>query len=85
MRNAAIADTAPTSDRITQYDEEHFALYLQLLDASRAEATDEEMCRTALGRDPTSDAGALQALQSHLARARWMCEHGFKDLLKSRQ
>jgi len=56
-----------------------------LLDASQAEAAEEEMCRTLLGRDPRTDAGALKALQSHLARAQWMCEHGFRDLLKSRE
>lgn len=85
MRNAAVADRAPDADRVTAYDEAHFALYLRLLDASQADADPKEMCRTILGRDPELDPEGLNSLDSHLNRARWMCENGYKDLLSSRQ
>ena len=85
MSNAAVADRAPGDDHVTAYDEAHFALYLRLLDASQADANRREMCRTILGRDPDLDPESLNSLDSHLNRARWMCENGYKDLLSSRQ
>jgi hypothetical protein len=85
MSNPAIADRAPGADHVTAYDEAHFALYLRLLDASQADANMKEMCRTILGRDPDLDPEGLNSLDSHLNRARWMCENGYKDLLSSRE
>lgn len=85
MRNLAVADRAPGDNHVTAYDETHFALYLRLLDASQADANPKEMCRTILGRDPDLDPEGLNSLDSHLNRARWMCENGYKDLLSSRQ
>ena len=85
MRKAAVADRAPDADCVTAYDEAHFALYLRLLDASRADANSKEMCRMILGRDPDLDPESLNSLNSHLKRARWMCENGYKDLLTSRE
>jgi hypothetical protein len=61
------------------------SLYLRLLDAVDADAETDEMCRTLLNRDPASDPEARRTLQSHLERARWISEQGFKDLLKSSQ
>ena len=85
MRDAAVADRAPDADRVTAYDEAHFALYLRLLDASQADANPKDMCRTILGRDPDLDPEGLNCLDSHLNRAHWMCENGYKDLLTSRE
>lgn len=85
MRNPAVADRAPADDHVTAYDEAHFALYLRLLDASQAAANPKEMCRMILGRDPDLDPEGMNSLDSHLSRARWMCENGYKDLLSSRE
>jgi hypothetical protein len=78
-----IADEVPWSDQVTSYDEAHFVVYLRLLDASVAGAGDEEMSRLVLGIDPTREpARAQKALRSHLERARWMMQAGYRDLLE---
>lgn len=79
-----VSDLVPWDDKITPYDKANFSLYLRLLDAVDAGASSEEMCHMILDRDPVADPdGAKKSLESHLARARWMCEQGYKDLLKS--
>ena len=78
-----IADEAPWSDTVTDYDEAHFVVYLRLLDAQAEGASDEEMARIVLGIDPkTSPQRARTALETHLSRARWMTAYGYKELLK---
>jgi hypothetical protein len=78
-----VADLVPCDDKITPYDQAHFSRYLRLLDAVDTGASSDEMCRTILDRDPVADPdGAKKTLESHLARARWMCERGYKDILK---
>ena len=78
-----IADEVPWSDQVTEYDEEHFITYLRLLDADAKGACKEEMARIVLGIDAAKEPErARKALESHLARARWMTEHGYRDLLK---
>ena len=80
--NPAIADVVPWAEHVTEYDEQHFVVYLRLLDASAEGATNEEMSRLVLGIDPVKDADrARRAVDSHLRRARWMTEHGYRDLL----
>ena len=79
-----VADLVPWDEKITSYDQAHFSRYLRLLDAVDAGASPDEICRTILDRDPVADPiAAKQTLESHLARARWMYEHGYKDLLRS--
>jgi hypothetical protein len=81
-RDPEIADEVPWSEQVTAYDERHFIVYLRLLDANADGATDDEMCRIVLKIDPTKEPKrARQALESHLRRARWMTEHGYRDLL----
>jgi len=78
-----IADEVPWSDTVTDYDQRHLIVYLRLLDARADGATDEEMVRIVLGIDPAKEpVRARSALETHLSRARWMTEHGYKDLLK---
>lgn len=80
--NPEIADEVPWSEHVTPYDEQHFIVYVRLLDASADSATDEEMSRVVLGIDPVKEPErARRALDSHLRRARWMTEHGYRDLL----
>lgn len=80
-----VADLVPWDDKITPYDKAHFSRYLRLLDAVDTDATSDDMCLAILDRDPTANPdGAKKTLESHLARARWLSEQGYKDLLKSR-
>jgi hypothetical protein len=82
--NPDIADEVPWCDHVTPYDEAHFVVYLRLLDASKGGASEDEMLRIVLGIDPAKEPErARQALQSHLKRARWMTEMGYRDLLDS--
>jgi len=79
-----VADLVPWDDKITPYDQAHFSRYLRLLDAVDVGASSDEICRTILDRDPVADPdGAKKTLESHLARARWMYEQGYKGMLKS--
>jgi hypothetical protein len=78
-----IADDVPWSDHVTDYDRDHFVIYVRLLDAERDGASEDDMARTILGIDPTKEPDrAKRALASHLKRAHWMTKQGFKDLLK---
>jgi len=77
-----IADEVPWSETITEYDEAHYVVYLRLLDASAEGASIDEMARVVLGIDPGLDAcRAQKAVASHLRRAKWMTEEGYRRLL----
>jgi hypothetical protein len=77
-----LADAPPASDRVTSYDEQHFATYLRLLDAQADEAEPEEVMRIVLGLDPACEPErARRIYESHLARALWMTRQGWRDLL----
>ncbi|WP_240621421.1 DNA -binding domain-containing protein [Caulobacter zeae] len=77
-----IADEVVWSDSLTAYDQEHLAVYLRLLDADQAGADWREAARLVLGRCAEDDPGAARACwESHLRRARWMTEVGYRLLL----
>lgn len=77
-----IADTAPSDDGITDYDRLHLVTYLRLLDAAADGADPGEVARIVLGIDPVAEPErALRVHASHLARARWMTEHGYRHLV----
>ena len=78
-----VADTAPTDRALTGYDEQHLVTYLRLLDAETDGADWHEVAKLVLHIDPASEpARARRAWESHLARARWMTEHGYRHLLE---
>jgi hypothetical protein len=78
-----LADVAPSEPRITDYDRSHLATYLRLLDAAGEGAPWDEVARVVLGLDPSHDTeGARRIHDSHLARARWISDHGYRDLLQ---
>lgn len=80
-----IAEQAPTEAWITDYDREHFGVYLRLIDATNAKAPWREAAKIVLGLDLDGDADRAKAIyDSHIARARWMVENGFRDLLRER-
>jgi hypothetical protein len=78
-----VADTAPTDPTLTDYDRLHFVTYLRLLDADSEGADWREVARIVLHIDPDREpARARTAFDSHLARAKWMTEHGYRHLLR---
>ena len=78
-----VADSAPTDAVLTGYDEQHKIIYLRLLDADAANADWREVAKIVLQIDPDKEPErARRAWETHLARARWMTEHGYKFLLQ---
>jgi hypothetical protein len=83
MITTAFADEPPRGPTLTDYDRQHLVLYLRLLDAADEDAEWTEVVRVLFGIDPSRDGErARRVYDSHLARARWMTEHGYQDLLK---
>ena len=78
-----VADTAPTTTTLTGYDEQHLITYLRLLDAETDGADWKEVARIVLHIDPDREPDrARRAWETHLARARWMTEQGYRQLLR---
>lgn len=79
-----IADEAPSADSITAYDEAHFVTYLRLLDAEADGADWREAAQVILRLDPAVDPEhARGCWKSHLQRARWTAERGYRHLLEA--
>src|SRR5216684_5271542 len=78
-----VADTAPSDSVLTVYDEEHLITYLRLLDADAEGADWRDVARIVLHLDPDHDSNrARRAFESHLSRAKWITEHGYRHLLR---
>ena len=78
-----VADVAPNESVLTTYDEQHLVTYWRLLDAEAAGADWKEVTRLVLHIDPDREpVRARNAFDSHLARARWMADHGYRHLLR---
>ncbi|MCP3475590.1 DUF2285 domain-containing protein [Bradyrhizobium sp. CCGUVB1N3] len=78
-----VADLAPTDAALTSYDEQHLVTYWRLLDAEADGADWSEVARIVLHIDPDREPGrARSAFDSHLARAKWMADQGYRDLLR---
>ena len=78
-----VADAAPTDAMLTPYDYEHRTTYLCLLDADAEGADWQEVTRIVLHIDPEREpARARRTFDSHLARAKWMTEYGYRLLLR---
>ena len=76
------AEKAPRSPVITAYDEAHFAIYLRLLDAKSKAASEDAMLDIILDAAPGMNRDkARRALLSHLKRALWMSDEGYRGLL----
>jgi Uncharacterized conserved protein (DUF2285) len=86
MRDAVIVsflDSPPTSDALTDYDRAHLVLYLQLLDAEADGADWRDVVRVVFEIEPDDDLKRAKLIHdSHLARARWMTETGYRLLLR---
>ncbi|MET4022136.1 DUF2285 domain-containing protein [Bradyrhizobium sp. S3.2.12] len=78
-----VADVAPHEPVLTTYDEQHLVTYWRLLDAEADGADWKEVTRIVLHIDPDREAArARNAFDSHLARAKWMADHGYRELLR---
>jgi hypothetical protein len=78
-----VADLAPADTLLTRYDEEHVVTYLRMLDADAEVADWREIELIVLHVDPEREAArGRRAFDTHLARARWMTEHGYRQLLR---
>ena len=85
MTQAAFLDRPPESATLTDYDRAHMKLYLRLLDAATDGAAWQEAVSVLFGIDPDKNPErARRVHDSHLARARWMTEHGYRLLANER-
>jgi hypothetical protein len=81
--NPDVADLAPAGPALTVYDEEHAITYMRMLDAEAEGADWREVSRIVLHIDPEREPDrARRAFESHLARARWMTQQGYRQLLR---
>ncbi|RTL95974.1 DUF2285 domain-containing protein [Ancylobacter aquaticus] len=79
-------DEPPISQTLTTYDREHMALYLRLLDSARDGADWQEAVQILFGLDPTREPRRCRQIHdTHLARAQWMTEHGYRELVRTAQ
>jgi len=78
-----VADIAPSDSVLTIYDEKHLVTYLRLLDAEAEGADWRDVARIVLHLDPENEPDrARRTFDSHLSRAKWMTEHGYRQLLR---
>lgn len=81
----AFEDQPPQLDRVSPYDERHLASYIRLLDAEAEGADWREAVAIIFGLDPEKDPERARLVHdSHLARARWMRDQGYRHLLEPR-
>lgn len=83
LRDPDVADLAPTDAVLTVYDEEHIITYLRMLDAEKEGADWREVAQIVLHINPEIEPDrAKRAFDTHLTRAKWMTEHGYRQLLR---
>lgn len=79
-------DEPPPSEALTSYDREHMKLYMRLLDAERDGACWREAVQVLFGLDPAQEPRRCRNIHdTHLARAHWMTERGYRELVKEAQ
>jgi hypothetical protein len=78
----AFLDQPPESPALTSYDRAHMKLYLRLLDADADGADWREAVPILFGIDPDQEPERARLIHNtHLARARWMTERGYRQLV----
>lgn len=76
-------DCTPAGETLTDYDRSHIRLYARLLDATADGADWCEIVEVLFGIDPRLEPDRARRVHaSHLARARWMTETGYRQLLE---
>lgn len=85
MATPPFDDRPLQTERVNAYDERHFVTYLRLLDADEEGADWREVVLIVFGLDPAREPDRAKIVHdSHLARARWMTEKGYRHLLEPR-
>lgn len=83
MKKPGFLNKPPDSAELTGYDRAHMKEYMRVLDAATDGADWREAVAVIFGIDPTAEPErARRVHDSHLARARWMTEHGYRQLLR---
>jgi hypothetical protein len=78
-----IAENAPDEPFLTAYDMSHLVTYLRLLDADADGADWREAASIVLNLEVEKEPERTkQVWQSHLTRAKWMTETGYRHLLR---
>lgn len=86
MKQIDFLDEPPISEALTDYDHSHKVLYLRLLDATDDGADWREIASVLFGIDAAREPErARHVIDSHLARARWMTETGYRLLLREKR
>lgn len=84
MEDDNFQSSPPDSKTLTEYDETHLVDYLRLLDADLENADWKEIMSIIFGIDPDEDESKSKAMyESHLARAKWISQSGYAQLLKN--
>lgn len=82
MTKEDFLDQPPGGAALTAYDRAHFKLYLRLLDADAEGADWQEVVEVLFGICAKAEPErAARVHASHLARAKWMTESGYSQLL----
>ncbi|WP_284394584.1 DNA -binding domain-containing protein [Devosia yakushimensis] len=82
MTRTTFLDAPPESPELTEYDRAHMKAYMRVLDAATEGADWREAVAVIFEIDPEVEPErARRVHDSHLARARWMTEHGYRKLL----
>lgn len=83
MIHETFIDEPPQSAALTTYDRAHMTLYMRLLDAESDGADWREAVEVLFGIDPSKEPErASRVHRSHLARARWMTNQGYRHLAR---
>lgn len=86
MTQAELRERAPQGEPLTDYDRAQATVYLRLLDAEAAGADWREVAAIVLKVDPAREPDRAHTMhETHLARAHWLRDGGYKDLLNSTQ
>lgn len=84
MTQAELRERAPEGVPLTEYDREIAPIYLRLLDADAAGADWREVSKIVLGVDAVTEPRRAEVMHaSHLARARWLRDGGYREFLGS--
>lgn len=83
MKQTDYLDEPPASAELTDYDRAHMKEYMRVHDAAAEGADWREVVTLIFGIDPDAEPERARLVHdSHLARARWMTEHGYRQLLR---
>lgn len=83
MTKPNFLDAPPESAELTEYDRTHMKEYFRVFDAATDGADWREAVAVIFSIDPDAEPErARRVHDSHLARARWMSERGYRKLLR---